>query len=102
MSDSRTDVVLSGIGVGLNAATAPAFVVSAAQALPQYRMSDLTPQEEIERLAVSVAKVQRSLQEVAADSTGEAREVLEALAEIVADDVLVVSCLLYTSPSPRD
>jgi phosphotransferase system enzyme I (PtsI) len=91
MSDSRTDVVLSGIGVGLNSATAPAFVVSAAQALPPYRMSDLAPQEEIERLAVSVAKVQRSLQEVAADSTGEAREVLEALAEIVADDVLVVS-----------
>ncbi len=91
MNSSRTDVVLSGIGVGLNDATAPAFVVSAAQNLPPYRMSDLAPQEESARLAASVLKVQLSLQGVAAESTGEAREVLEALAEIVADDVLVVS-----------
>jgi phosphoenolpyruvate-protein phosphotransferase (PTS system enzyme I) len=91
MNSSRTDVVLSGIGVGLNDATAPAFVVSAAQNLPPYRMSDLTPQEESARLAAAVLRVQLSLQGVAAESTGEAREVLEALAEIVADDVLVVS-----------
>ena len=89
MSDSRTDVVLSGIGVGLTSATAPAFVVAATAPLPPYRMSDLTPQEETERLAASVAKVQLSLQAVAADSTDETREVLEALAEIVNDDVLV-------------
>ena len=91
MNSSRTDVVLSGIGVGLNTATAPAFLVSASQTLPAYRMSDLTPQEENARLAASVLKVQLSLQGVAAESSGEAREVLEALAEIVADDVLVVS-----------
>ncbi|MTA09225.1 MAG: hypothetical protein F2523_05685, partial [Actinobacteria bacterium] len=89
MSSSRTDVVLSGIGVGLTSATAPAFVVAATAPLPPYRMSDLTPQEETERLAASVAKVQLSLQAVAADSTDETREVLEALAEIVTDDVLV-------------
>ncbi len=89
MSDSRTDVVLSGIGVGLTSATAPAFVVAATQTLPPYRMSDLTPQEETERLAASVAKVQLSLQAVAADSTDETREVLAALAEIVTDDVLI-------------
>ena len=89
MSDSRTDVVLSGIGVGLSSATAPAFVVAATAPLPPYRMSDLTPEEETERLAASVAKVQLSLQAVAADSTDETREVLEALAEIVNDDVLV-------------
>jgi phosphotransferase system enzyme I (PtsI) len=65
-------------------------LVSASQTLPAYRMSDLAPQEELARLAASVLKVQLSLQGVAADSTGEAREVLEALAEIVADDVLVV------------
>ena len=95
MSDSRTDVVLSGIGVGLNAATAPAFFVAANAPLPPYRMSELSPQEEIERLAASVAKVQLSLQAVAADSTGEGREVLEALAEIVTDDVLVGSALEF-------
>ena len=89
MSDSRTDVVLSGIGVGLSSATAPAFVVATTAPLPPYRMSDLTPQEETERLAASVAKVQLSLQAVAADSNDETREVLEALAEIVNDDVLV-------------
>lgn len=89
MSDSRTDVVLSGIGVGLTSATAPAFVVAATQTLPPYRMSDLTPQEETERLAASVARVQRSLQEVAAEPTGNAREVLDSLAEIVGDEVLV-------------
>jgi phosphotransferase system enzyme I (PtsI) len=91
VSDVRTDVVLSGIGVGLNAATAPAFVVATAQTLPPYRMSDLAPREETARLAASVLKVQLSLQGVAAESNGEAREVLEALAEIVADDVLVAS-----------
>ena len=91
MSATRTDLVLAGVGVGLNSAAAPAFVVSAVQALPQYRMSDLTPQEESARLAASVLKVQHSLKEVAVDSEGETREVLEALAEIVADDVLVVS-----------
>jgi phosphotransferase system enzyme I (PtsI) len=89
MSDSRTDVVLSGIGVGLTAATAQAFVLGASASLPPYRMSDLTPREEVDRLASSVAKVQLSLHAVAADSTDEGREVLEALAEIVTDDVLV-------------
>ena len=89
MSDSRTDVVLSGIGVGLTSATAQAFVVGASASLPPYRMSDLTPQEEVHRLAASVAKVQLSLHAVAADSADEGREVLEALAEIVTDDVLV-------------
>ncbi|MSZ43769.1 MAG: hypothetical protein F2590_02765, partial [Actinobacteria bacterium] len=91
MSSSRTDVVLSGVGVGLTSATAPAFVVAATAPLPPYRMSDLTPQEEADRLAASVAKVQLSLHAVAADSTGEAREVLEALAEIVADEMLLGS-----------
>jgi phosphotransferase system enzyme I (PtsI) len=89
MSDSRTDVVLSGIGVGLTSATAPAFVVGETASLPPYRMSDLTPQEEVDRLASSVAKVQLSLHAVAADSADEGREVLEALAEIVTDDLLV-------------
>jgi phosphotransferase system enzyme I (PtsI) len=89
MSDSRTDVVLGGIGVGLNSSTAQAFVVGARASLPPYRLSDLTPQEEVNRLAASVAKVQLSLQAVAADSTDETSEVLEALAEIVTDEVLV-------------
>jgi phosphotransferase system enzyme I (PtsI) len=89
MSDSRTDVVLSGIGVGLTSATAQAFVIGESASLPPYRMSDLTPREEVDRLASSVAKVQLSLHAVAADSTDEGREVLEALAEIVTDDVLV-------------
>ena len=91
MSSSRTDVVLSGVGVGLTSATALAFVVAATAPLPPYRMSDLTPQEEADRLAASVAKVQLSLHAVAADSAGEAREVLEALAEIVADEMLLGS-----------
>jgi phosphotransferase system enzyme I (PtsI) len=89
MRDSRTDVVLSGIGVGLTSSTAPAFVVAATQTLPPYRMSDLTVQEETDRLAASVARVQRSLHEVAAEPTGNAREVLDSLAEIVGDEVLV-------------
>jgi phosphotransferase system enzyme I (PtsI) len=88
MSDERNDVVLNGIGVGLNAGTAKAFVVASGQSLPPYRMSDLSPQEERARLRDATLGVQASLAQLAGGASGPTFDVLDALAEIVVDDVL--------------
>jgi len=89
MSQSRTDVILSGVGVGLNAGTAKAFVVATAESLPPYRLSNLSPQEEVDRLRDATLNVHASLFQLAQGATGPTLDVLDALAEIVVDDVLV-------------
>lgn len=86
--------IISGIGVGLNAATGTVHQVASKNFNSLWAKSTETPEVESTKLSKAIAEVSRELATLAATSGASNREILDALRMILEDEELVAEAQL--------
>ena len=81
--------VLTGLGVGLNSAVGEVHIVKPAQALPEWRKSTLSVDEERAALRAAIGHVAAHLDVLGERAGGTSAEIFEALKGMLEDDELL-------------